>query len=378
MIEEQNPYMKYIAIFLMGLTIVFSILLFTLPKHTFSEDENRYLEKFPKFSLETIQNGTFVKSLENYTSDHFPFRRTFLTTKYQTEKLLGKKENKDVYLGKDQYLIEKYTKMDEKNIEKIVMSLNQFKKATKDITVQLMLVPTSITINIDKLPNITLPSHQLEDLNKIINQVEGIEAIDVYSELKKGKETYPMFYRLDHHWTTYGAYYGYQAFCKKNNIEPIPLESWNQIEVTNDFNGTLYSKTNVKGYQSDTIHRLNPKQESFYEVNYVYEKKRTKTFYEEKYLTQKDKYAYFLDGNHPLIEITNQNQKTGNLLIIKDSYANSFIPLVSEHYHNISVIDPRFYKYSITEYIAQQKIDHVLFLYNINTIEKDLGIISVH
>lgn len=378
MIEEQNPYMKYIVIFLMGLILLFSVLLFVLPKHSFSEDENRYLEKFPKFSFETIQNGNFTKGLENYTSDHFPFRRQFLTTKTKTERILGKKENKNVYIGKDQYLIEKYTKMEEKNMKKIISSLNNFRKAKENITIQLMLIPTSITINEDKLPNITLPSHQLEDMKRITENLEGIDVIDVYSELIKGKKTNQIFYRLDHHWTTYGAYYGYTAFAKKNNIEPIPLTSWNKKEVTNQFNGTLYSKANVSGYQSDSIDILEPKQQSSYDISYVYEKKQTKTFYEESYLSKKDKYAYFLDGNHPLIEITNKNQQTGNLLVIKDSYANSFVPLVSEHYHKIFVIDPRFYKYSIIEYINQNSIDHVLFLYNMNTIEKDLGIISIH
>ena len=37
----------------------------------------------------------------------------------------------------------------------------------------------------------------------------------------------------------------------------------------------------------------------------------------EKHLDTKDKYAYFLDANHALIEITNES-KEGEILVIKD------------------------------------------------------------
>ena len=100
--------------------------------------------------------------------------------------------------------------------------------------------------------------------------------------------------------------------------------------------------------------------------------------YEESYLSKKDKYSYFLDNNHYFIEITNNEISTNEeLLVIKDSYANAFIPFLVGNYKKIYVIDPRYYKKSISEYIQQKKIKNVLFLYNIKTIDNDLGIISI-
>ena len=66
------------------------------------------------------------------------------------------------------------------------------------------------------------------------------------------------------------------------------------------------------------------------------------------------------------------------ILIIKDSYANSFVPFIVNHYENVYVIDPRYYKLSISEFIKNKQINNVLFLYNMNTINDDLGIISVN
>ena len=51
--------------------------------------------------------------------------------------------------------------------------------------------------------------------------------------------------------------------------------------------------------------------------------------------------------------------------MIKDSFGNSFIPFLANHYENISIIDPRYFNTSITDYIKEKDIDEVLFLFNV-------------
>ena len=64
--------------------------------------------------------------------------------------------------------------------------------------------------------------------------------------------------------------------------------------------------------------------------------------------------------------------------LIKDSYANSFIPFLIQHYEKVHVIDPRFYKDSSQEYIrSNDSIRDLLFLYNMNTIDSDIGILTI-
>ena len=85
------------------------------------------------------------------------------------------------------------------------------------------------------------------------------------------------------------------------------------------------------------------------DVSYVLSNKKDKSLYNYDYLEKKDKYAMFLDNNHPLITITNNDtDNDNNILIIKDSFANSMIPFLVNHYNNIHVIDPRYYKKSIS------------------------------
>ena len=125
----------------------------------------------------------------------------------------------------------------------------------------------------------------------------------------------------------------------------------------------------------DTIYSFQLENSNF-TVEYL--DKITNSLYNEDYLTKKDKYSYFLDNNHPFIKITNHNVNNGEeLLIIKDSYANSFIPILANHYEKIHVIDPRYYNMPITDYIKDNDIKNVLLLYNVNSIDTDQGVITI-
>ena len=51
------------------------------PKKNFSENENRYLTKLPALSLETVLNGEYTDSLNDWLADHFPQRDFFVGLK---------------------------------------------------------------------------------------------------------------------------------------------------------------------------------------------------------------------------------------------------------------------------------------------------------
>jgi len=363
---KKNILSIFIIIFVLGFTLIFIV----LPKKEFSENENRYLAKFPKFSFETLLSGEYISGLESYLADHFPLRDTFMTIKTNYQLLIGQKLINDTYIGKDEYLFQKYNTP--VNTDKLINKLNEFYNHNK-INMNIMLVPSSGVVNKDKLPNNISFDEQLNTIKYIYDNIE-FNSIDVTNSIIEGSKLYDMYYRLDHHWTTYGAYYAYLEFCKSNNIEPIKLEEFEIKTVTDNFNGTLYSKANIYSYKPDKIDVFLNNEKL--KVNYAATNKVTDTLYEEKHLDTKDKYAYFLDANHALIEITNESKKD-EILVIKDSYANSFIPFLTNHYNKVHVIDLRFYNGSVTEYIKQNNIENVLFLYNIQGIDNDTGIYKI-
>ncbi|MBQ8131445.1 MAG: hypothetical protein IJ193_03050, partial [Bacilli bacterium] len=100
--------------------------------------------------------------------------------------------------------------------------------------------------------------------------------------------------------------------------------------------------------------------------------------YYSEHLKTKDKYSYFLDGNHALIVIDNKERNDGSsIVIIKNSYANCFIPYLIPHYDKIHVIDLRYYNYNVTNYITDHQFQDKLILYNLNNYYSDLSIIKL-
>lgn len=370
----KNIYSKLITVFVSFFILIFSLSLLIIPKESFSENENRYLETFPKFSIKNLLNGKFIESFEDYLTDHFPLRNTFISIKTFSEKILGKNDVNDVYFADDDYLIQSYKKP--VNNDRIVKVLKKFQDELNYVNMNLMIVPTSVTINKDLIPFAAPTYSELDTINYIYSQV-NFDKIQLYDTLMEHKEDYQMFYRLDHHWTSFAAYYAYVEYAKHNNIEYYSLNSFDIEKVTDSFNGTLYSKTNDYTRKSDSIHVFSLK-DSDYTVYYSDIDRKTDTLYEKSYLEKKDKYAMFLNNNHALIEITNNKLKNSKeLLVIKDSFANSLVPFLVNHYEKVYVIDPRYYKKSISGFVKEKDIRDVLFVYNVNGLDNDLGILSI-
>lgn len=358
---------RFVDIVVQIIIVLLLILTILLPKVEFSANENRYLQKFPIFNIQNILDGKFMMDMSNYIADHFPFREAFLSFKTNLFKNIGIKRQNDVYYAKDGYLIEEYKKP--VNNEKIVRVVNRFIDNNPNIKYDFMLVPTSAYILKDKLSSYNLNYDENITLEYFKNNLKA-NYIDVSRILLKNNNQ-DIYYHTDHHWTTLGAYYAYFEYCKNNNLV---ANNYSFETVTNDFYGTLYSKVIDNSIKADVIKRISDDKE--YIVNY--QNKVSNSLYNDDYLNEKDKYSYFLNGNQSIMTITNNNIINNEILIIKDSYANSFIPLITNHYSKVHVIDPRYYKKSISDYIKENNISKVLFLYNVGTIDDDLGILSIN
>lgn len=365
------------AVGVLALSVIF---LFS-PKADFSENENRYLQAFPSLTWEDVESGAFMEEIDRYLCDHFPFRDLFISLKTRTEILAGKQKIGQVYVGKDGYLIEAYKEPE--NTEQIGGILKAFADKLKDqpVELDLMLVPTAVCIYEDKLPSLAfsgLGGEQQKTAAKIYG-ASGIHPIDCTEELLAHKEEGQLYYKLDHHWTTFGAYAGYLAFCKEKGLEPVALNDLEAKIATEDFRGTIYSKVNDYSRPGEEIViYLDPSAELtvFYEDT----NETTDSLYALEYAEKKDKYSLFLNNLHPLIQITNEKAETDReLVLIKDSYANSMVPFLIHNFKRIYVFDTRYYKWGPSSFIQEHEgVTDVLILYNMNTLDTDLGIRGIY
>lgn len=358
--------------------ISMSVCLLVSPKKEFSENENRYLAKFPSFSAKALLSGEYTDSLGDWLADHFPQRDFFVGLKSGAEIAGGRKEINHVYIAQDDYLIEAYAKP--QNTERITDTLVRFyeKIDTANIDVHLMLVPTAVTIYNDKLPTYAPASDQMATAADIYDAT-GIPAIDCTDRLFDSVSAGQLYYRTDHHWTTLGAYYGYLAYCDAKNMTPVSLDALTQETVTEEFAGTLYSKVNDYSHPKDAITiYTNPADDLT--VTYADTGEVANSLYNLDYVNEKDKYSLFLNNIHPLVEIENRTADSQDaLLLIKDSYANSMVPFLAHHYRKIYVLDTRYYRDGPSSFLeAHRDITDVLLLYNMNTLDGDTGIRGIY
>ena len=364
------------AIFLAAFVLLFAFAFLISEKQEFSEGENRYLEKFPEFTFSSLKEGKYTEKLQSYLSDHFPLRNLFMGLKAETEIALGKREIGGVYIAKDGYLIEDYAAP--KNTDKIVGQFEKFAKSLESAEVSLMLAPTAITIYEEKLPALAPVRSQMQTRDEIYGRLD-FSTIDRYDALMGAKKDNELYYRTDHHWTGYGAYAAYTAYCEAREIEPLPLERFEITEVSTDFKGTIYSKLNDAKIKADTITIFeNP--ENRLTVYYEDKKETTDSLYNFEYLDKKDKYSMFLNNIHPFIEITNETADSDKeLAVVKDSYANCLVPFLVNHYRKVYVFDTRYYKGGPSKFINENRqITDVLLLYNMNTLDNDTGIGGIY
>ena len=172
--------------------------------------------------------------------------------------------------------------------------------------------------------------------------------------------------------------------------EPLPRDAF-EIEVVDDFYGSTYAKSGLWLTGPDTIELWAPPCPVDVTVIDAANEPdiRISVFFDE-YLTDWDKYSVFLGGIHGLTIIDNLGSVSGadvetgdprTLFVIKDSYANSLLPLLITHFDKIVAVDLRHYRGTASELLqeygsdAPGSTDVVLYVYSMNHIANDTDIL---
>jgi len=340
-------------------------------KESFSQLENRSLQKTPELSADSWFDGDFMDEFDAFVSDHFAGRVKWIETKVHAELLTGKKEINGIYVS-DGRLIEHTPDPDYSAVEKSVNAINTLASET-DTPVYVMLVPTSAGIYTDSIPKNAPQNDQHEIISDIYGRFDSsVSTIDVYDILNASKEDY-IYYRTDHHWTSLGAYYAYSTAIQKLGFSSVPYSRYDIEHASSEFLGTYYSKTLYNKIQPDIIDIYTSKEGSSVlscTVSNAIEEKSYDSIYFREFLDVKDKYSLYLGINQPCIKIRTNLQSDKKILIFKDSYANSFVPFLTQHYNEITVLDMRYIN-DFRDYADPDEYTHVLFLYNSTTFSSD-------
>ena len=349
-----------------------------IPDREMSEEENRMLASKPKLTFSTLVNGDFMEQYEEYLSDQFAGRDLWHRMKVALDRFGGSRMENGIYIGKDGQLLQDIQVPDQEHLSENLDAIKEFTETYQDIPVTMILVPDAACILNDRLPWLA----SVEDQNQMISMVEqslgdSVTWVDAASALNKHKRE-KIYYLTDHHWTSLGAFYTFQEAAPALGIEEDVSDKFLSYTVSDSFNGVLASESGAGLGTEENIDIYVPREgDNDVIVNYVNESKRTTSLYDSSKLETKDQYGVFLGGNTSLIDIRTVSTSQKRLLVVKDSFANSFIPFLAPYYREIVVVDPRYYSGTIEDIMSSYRITDALFLYSGNSFFTDNSISGV-
>ena len=192
----------------------------------------------------------------------------------------------------------------------------------------------------------------------------SVNFVNVYDEMDAHRDEY-LFFKSDHHWTARGAYYAYRAFAESLGLTPTPLDGFDYAVLNTAYSGSMYQFTQdyrVKNF-TDTLEAFCSK------------KKMTMTVttpgggvavYDNCILGSSTTYSAFIAGDNPYTVINvPENPQDKNILVLKDSFGNAFVPFLCEHFGNIIVVDVRHFTGNVYEQLKDYGLSDIVFINNI-------------
>ena len=359
---------KLSVFLILGLIGSISLTGILAPDKLFSAKEKRKLQQFPEFTIAGFWDKSYQKKMEKYTLDQFPNRNHWVQQKKVIDCMAGYQETGNVYLASDGYLIDCFRSYCPEQFEKNAKMLSLFAERIRTefkLPVHAILVPTAAHIFKDKLPA-GAPTADQPSMNARMREL-GVPLVDV-SAMLQNHSAEPLYYHTDHHYTSLGAWYCYQAWRMERGLPEANEKDWTKEILCENFYGTTYAKASLPWISPDTITAWyqNPSHPVTYNGS-----EQESSLYHRKALSGQDPYKVFLNSNQALSVIEGSGS-SGKLLLIKDSFGNTFAQFPVEEFRQVHMIDPRFFGGNVEDYIRENGITEILFVYGMENFSQDL------
>ena len=374
--RRQGFYFRLLAVTGVILLLFLTVISLLWPSRRFSASERRNLSQRPTLSYEGLLDGSFSDDVESYLADQYPARDIWVYLNSLQNRLLGIDFQNGIYRGKDGYLIQRFdtTKIDAEK----QTALASFLERHSDISSYLMLVPTASWILADHLPT-GAPQESEKDWYEKWLETSGLQnqdnvtIVETAEELSAAAKEQQIYYRTDHHWTTYGASVGFEKLAEKMSL-PYEKDDFEPVTVHTKFQGTMMSSSGFYSGTKDSIDLYLPKEPETLLVTNKEAQTTVTTIYSEEGLLGNDPYEVFLGGNYGLLNIKTSSTSGRKLLLLKDSYANAMIGFLTPYFSEIDLVDPRYYSSDLEMQIAVGQYTDILILYNLQSFASDTSL----
>lgn len=358
--------------------VVIMVLNLLAPNKEVSADENRRLAGRPRFSADSLLSGEYMEKYEKYLSDQFAGREVLRNARVVLNRLGGSKEENGVLIGKNGQLMEKLLVPDQEVLGNNLDAIVDFAEKNQKMPVYMMLVPDAANVLNKDLPLLYTAADQKRMIAQVKRELDThVTWIDVESVLNKHTDD-TIYYKTDKHWTSAGAYYVFQAAAELMDISKGVSGKFATYPISTTFNGALAAKSGCEKHVKEVIEIYIPLEgDTDVIVNYVDEQRKSTSLYDSSKLEGSNQYEVFLGGDSSVIDIKTVSESTRRLLVVKDSFANSFLPFLTPYFREIVVVDPQYYGGTIDEIMDTYRITDTLILYSGNTFFQDNNISGV-
>ena len=359
-----NDKIKDIVVTIIFLFTVISLFLINVIKEDtdISVAERRKLATMPELTTKSLFDGTYFKKFDSYVTDQFVERDAFRKIKIDIE-LSTKGEYNNLYLY-DDYIIEEIFPLNSNSINNLTNKINYIKDTylNDNSNIYYTIIPDkNYFVNNG---NLKLDYNKLQDMMK--SNLTNLNYINIFDKL-----TLDNYYKTDTHWKEEDLFNVANTIANQMNFDIT--NNNNVVNTITTFKGSYAGRLSVTK-DIDTIKTIsNPSIDN--SSVYNYETKKYTDIYDYTKINSLDKYDIYLSGAVPIIDITNNNTSSDKeLIVFRDSYGSSLIPLLIEGYKKITVIDIRYISSKILNKYIDFNDQDVLFMYSILTINNSFSI----
>ena len=348
---------KWNALLLLTLWAAITALAWFSPAEASSDAERRPLAQMPEISADSVLSGKFMTDFEEYTLDQFPMRDGFRRLKSLFHYyVLGQKDNNGIYRA-DGYAAQQEYPLNEDSVRHALDRFNSlYEKYLTDSAVYMAIVPDKGYYLAENSGNLAL------DYDKMFSSFEeGMPwAIQIDLTDTLSLEDY---YRTDTHWRQEKLLPAAAKLCQALGVTAPKAEAFTKTALNRPFYGVYYGQAALP-MEPETMYLMESDLLSKCTV-YDHETGKTTAVYDETKLESKDLYDVYLSGSKSLLTIENPSAKTDKeLIVFRDSFGSSMIPLLITDYAKVTVIDIRYIQIDVLEKFIEFHGQDVLLLYS--------------
>ena len=324
-----------------------------------SDAERRPLAQFPKLNGETLLNGKFMGSFEDYTLDQFPLRDTFRTVKSLFHYyVMSQKDNNDIYMA-DGYAAKMEYPLNEAAVKKALEKFN-------------LIYENNLKDSGSKIYTAVIP-----DKGYYLAEENGYLSLDYEKLFSMVKEGMPWsahidltghlaakdYYFTDTHWRQENLFPVAGAISEAMGVTAPKAEDFEKTKIQKPFYGVYYGQAalpmaaeDLFVMESDILRDCKVFSHDLKEYTQVYNMDK---------ITSRDLYDVFLSGPQSLLEIENPKAKTDKeLIVFRDSFGSSLTPLLVQDYAKVTVVDIRYLPSAAVGQFVEFTGQDVLFAYS--------------